>query len=99
MMKADVLDSFDEVQVCTEYDVAGERSEHLPYLLEEGLVKPLFESRPGWPGAGQSGEGDTLPQSLVDYVKEIEDLTRTPIRIVSMGPDRAQTHEFGVSIA
>ena len=95
MMKADVLDGFDEVQVCTEYDVAGERSEHLPYLLEEGLVKPLFESRPGWPGAGQSGEGDTLPQSLLDYVKEIEYLTRTPIRIVSMGPDRAQTHEFG----
>ena len=95
MMKADVLDGFDEVQVCTEYDVAGERSEHLPYRLEEGLVKPLFESRPGWPGAGQSGEGDTLPQSLLDYVKEIENLTRTPIRIVSMGPDRAQTHEFG----
>lgn len=98
MMKADVLDSFDEVQVCTEYDVAGQRSEHLPYLLEEGLVKPLFESRPGWPGAGQSGEGDTLPQSLLDYVKEIEDLTRTPIRIVSMGPDRAQTHEFVVAL-
>ena len=99
MMKADVLDSFDEVRVCTEYDVAGERSEHLPYLLEEGLVRPLFESRPGWPGAGQSGEGDELPQSLLDYVKEIEDLTRTPIRIVSMGPDRAQTHEFGVKMA
>ena len=99
MMKADVLDSFDEVQVCTEYDVAGERSEHLPYLLEEGLVKPLFESRRGWPGAGQSGEGDTLPQSLLDYVKEIEDLTRTPIRIVSMGPDRAQTHELNPTLA
>ena len=99
MMKADVLDSFDEIQVCTEYDVAGQRSEHLPYLLEEGLVKPLFESRPGWPGAGQSGEGDTLPQSLLDYVKEIEDLTRTPIRIVSMGPDRAQTHELNPTLA
>ncbi len=99
MMKADVLDSFDEVQVCTEYEVDGERSGHLPYLLEEGLVKPLFESRPGWPGAGQSGEGDELPQSLLDYVKEIEGLTRSPIRIVSMGPDRAQTHEFEVSMA
>ena len=94
MMKADVLDSFDEVQVCTEYQVGGERSSYLPYLLEEGLVKPLFESRPGWPGAGQSGEGDELPQSLLDYVKEIEGLTHTPMRIVSMGPDRAQTHEL-----
>ena len=94
MMKADILDSFDEVKVCTEYDVAGECSENLPYLLEEGLVKPLFESRPGWLGAGQSGEGEPLPKSLLDYIKEIEDLTRTPIRIISMGPDRAQTHEF-----
>ena len=45
MMKADVLDAFDEVQVCTHYEVDGETSEHLPYLLEEALVKPVFESR------------------------------------------------------
>ena len=99
MMKADVLDAFDEVQVCTHYEVDGQTSEHLPYLLEEELVKPVFESRPGWPGAGQSGEGDELPQSLLDYVKEIEGLTRTPIRIVSMGPDRAQTHAFEPVVA
>ena len=92
MMKADVLDGFEEVQVCTEYEVDGERTSHLPYLLEEGLVKSVFESRPGWPGAGQSGEGAELPQSLLDYVKEIEDLTRTPMHIVSMGPNRNQTH-------
>ncbi len=36
MMKADVLDAFDEVQVCTHYELDGETSEHLPYLLEEG---------------------------------------------------------------
>ncbi len=34
------LDAFDEVQVCTHYEVDGETSEHLPYLLEEALVKP-----------------------------------------------------------
>ena len=99
MMKADVLDSFDEVQVCTEYNVGGEQSDHLPYLLEKSLVKPLFESRPGWPGAGQSGKDEELPQSLLNYVQEIEGLTRTPIRIVSMGPDRAQTHDFGMTVS
>jgi adenylosuccinate synthase len=51
MMKADVLDSFEEVQVCTHYEVDGERSDHLPYLLEESLVNPIFEPREGWPGA------------------------------------------------
>ena len=98
MMKADVLDSFNEVQVCMEYEIDGQRSGHLPYLLEEDLVKPIFEPRPGWSGAGQSGEGDELPDSLLEYVKEIEGLTRTPIRIVSMGPDRAQTHRFGADL-
>ena len=94
MMKADVLDAFDEVQVCTHYEVDGKTSEHLPYLLEEALVKPVFESRQGWLGAGQSGEGTALPASLHAYVKEIESLTKTRISIVSMGPDRAQTHEM-----
>jgi len=99
MMKADVLDAFDEVQVCTHYEVDGKTSEHLPYLLEEGLVKPVFEPRQGWPGAGQSGEGTELPPSLHAYVKEIEALTKTRVSIVSMGPDRAQTHEFTTSVA
>ncbi|MDB4676384.1 adenylosuccinate synthase [Flavobacteriales bacterium] len=99
MMKADVLDAFDEVQVCTHYELDGETSEHLPYLLEEGLVQPVFESRPGWPGAGQSGEGTELPASLHAYVKEIESLTKTKVSIVSMGPDRAQTHAFETTVA
>ena len=94
MMKADVLDSFEEVQVCTHYEVDGERSDHLPYLLEESLVNPIFEPREGWPGAGQSGSGTELPASLMNYVQEIESLTKTRISIVSMGPDRAQTHEM-----
>ena len=95
MMKADVLDAFDKIQVCTHYEMDGQASEHLPYLLEEALVKPVFAFRPGWPGAGQSGEGTELPSSLHAYVQEIETLTKTRVSIVSMGPDRAQTHEFG----
>ena len=98
MMKADVLDAFDKVQVCTHYEVDGETSEHLPYLLEEALVKPVFEFRPGWPGAGQSGKGTKLPDPLHAYVQEIEVLTKTRVSIVSMGPDRAQTHEFSPSM-
>ena len=99
MMKADVLDTFDEVKVCTHYEVDGETSKHLPYLLEESLVKPVFASRLGWPGAGQSGEGTELPPSLHSYVQEIEELTNTRMSIVSMGPDRAQTHVFKSSLA
>lgn len=94
MMKADVLDGFHEVEVCTHYMVDGVRSDHLPYLLEETLVTPVFEPREGWPGTGQSGAGTELPVSLTAYVKEIESLTKTRIRIVSMGPDRDQTHAF-----
>ena len=34
---------------------------------------------------------DTLPQTLIDYVKYIEKLVEVPISIVSIGPDRTQT--------
>ena len=84
MMKADVLDAFDEVQVCTHYEVDGETSEHLPYLLEEALVKPVFESRPGWPGAGQSGEGTAVARLLARL--------RQGNRVVDQDPRQHRQH-------
>ena len=56
MMKADVLDAFDEVQVCTHYEVDGETSEHLPYLLEEAWSSRV-RVPPRLAGCRQSGEG------------------------------------------
>ena len=87
------LDAFDEVQVCTHYEV-GRRDFRAPAVpVGGGLVKPC--SSPAQVGRVPVNlVRDRVAQSSCAYVKEIEGLTRTPIRIVSMGPDRAQTHEF-----
>ena len=60
MMKADVLDAFDEVQVCTHYELDGETSEHLPYLLEEAWSSP-YSSPARLAGAGNPAKEPSYP--------------------------------------
>ena len=59
---------------------------------EWSIVKPVYESMPGW---SESTFGikhyDALPQAAKNYIKRIEQLTETPIDIISTGPDRSET--------
>jgi len=47
-MKADVLDGFDTIKVCTHYDVDGERIDYMPYDIVSTEVKPVYKDIPGW---------------------------------------------------
>lgn len=93
MMKADVLDTFDTIQICTKYKVNGQLTEDFPYELDENVV-PVYESLPGWnkPLTGVTQEKD-FPEQLSSYIRFIESKLNVPIRIVSVGPDRSQTIE------
>ena len=101
MMKADVLNIFEEILVCTHYEMPdGSISEELPYDMDAVAVKPIYKSLPGW---NQSLKGITeyqdLPAALQDYVKYLETELGLPVNIVSTGPDRTQTiirnsHQF-----
>lgn len=55
-------------------------------------VTPIFETMPGWSettfGAKTLAE---LPQTALDYIKRIEELTGVPVDIISTGPDRNET--------
>ena len=91
MMKADVLDHFDQIKVCTKYKINGEETTDFPYEVSEDL-EPVYESLPGWKTdlTGVTSKED-LPQALMDYVKFIEEYVEIPVTIVSVGPDRDQT--------
>ncbi len=92
MMKADVLNPFPEINICTDYSIDGENMEGFPFELSDENIKPVYKEMQGW---NTTLEGCTsvngMPAALSDYVKYIEDAVGLPIDIVSVGPDRLQT--------
>ena len=93
LMKADVLDEFDEINVCTHYRTAdGQQTTH--FLDGDGLegATPVYVTLPGWRIELQNiNDASALPVELQSYVKFLEEQLEVPIKIVSVGPDRAST--------
>ncbi|WP_299148333.1 adenylosuccinate synthase [uncultured Dokdonia sp.] len=92
MMKGDVLSGFKTLKVCTAYKYKGETIEHLPYNIEPENVEVVYKDMPGWSEdlTGMT-KADQLPKELNDYIDYLEKELETPIKIVSVGPDRTQT--------
>jgi adenylosuccinate synthase len=91
MMKSDVLDTFDTIQACVAYDIDGQRIEAFPFAID-GKVKPVYKELPGWRTdmTGMQSE-DEFPEKFNDYLSFLEKQLQVNIKIVSLGPDRAQT--------
>lgn len=92
MMKGDVLSGFKTLKVCTAYKYKGETIEHLPYNIEPENVEVVYKEMAGWSEdlTGMT-TADQLPQALNEYIDYLEKELETPIKIVSVGPDRTQT--------
>lgn len=91
MMKSDVLDDFSTIKACVAYEMPdGSTTTELPYDISQ--VKPIYKELPGWKTdmTGFTDESQ-FPQAFKDYVAFLEDFLGTPIAIISIGPDRAQT--------
>lgn len=92
MMKADVLDEFENFQVATHYDVEGEVVSEVPYDMVNTICTPVYHEIAGWnANLEQAKSYDQLPKPLHDYVDFIENETHIPVKLVSVGPDRMQT--------
>ena len=94
LTKLDVLDGLKEVKICVGYKLPnGDIIQVAPSSAEEmDIVTPVYETLPGWCEStfGIKSFGD-LPQAAKNYIKRIEELTETPIDIISTGPDRLET--------
>ncbi len=93
MMKVDVLNIFDEIKVCTHYELPdGTITDELPYDMTDIVLKPVYVTLPGWK---QSLEGITvfedMPPALKAYTSYLEQELKTPVTFVSTGPDRSAT--------
>lgn len=93
MMKADVLDDFEEIKVCTHYKLPnGELTDKLPHQFITEDITPVYTSLPGWKTSSKSVETHAdLPQEFKDYLLFLEDQLQVEITIVSVGPDRVST--------
>jgi adenylosuccinate synthase len=90
MMKADVLSIFDDILVCTGYQVGESTTNEIPLYLED--AKPVYTKLSGWKSDLTSIRKESeFPKELTDYIRFIEAETGVPISIVSVGPDREQT--------
>ncbi len=90
LTKLDVLDTFEELKVCTGYEIDGQSFDYLPAGVDrQKNVKPIYEILQGWSGstAGARSWAD-LPAEAVKYVRRIEELIECPIALVSTSPER-----------
>jgi len=92
MMKSDVLDSFDTIKACVAYEKDGVVTEDMPYDTEGW--KAVYKEIPGWKtDLTQLTNENQFPQAFKNYIDYLEKELETPITILSVGPDRAQTIE------
>lgn len=95
--KIDVLNDYDELPVCTGYEIDGEVTKHFPASVKKlERAKPVYKVMKGWKGwddteALVKGGYDALPREMKDYVSFIEKETGVPADIISVGPERDQT--------
>ena len=91
MMKADVLDQFETINICVGYEIDGEVVEHFPYELT-GDVKPIYVELPGWQtDLTKIKHQNEFPEELNNYITFIEEEMGIPVTIASVGPNREQT--------
>jgi adenylosuccinate synthase len=89
--KLDVLDTFEEIKLCTGYRLGEQVIDHVPDTFTQAEVEPVYETWPGWQ-ADTSGcrTWEDLPAAAQAYLRRIEELAGAPIRFVSVGPERSQ---------
>lgn len=91
LMKSDVLDQFKTIKACVGYELKdGTQTKELPYDLEG--IKPIYQELQGWhTDLTKMTNEKEFPQQFKDYINFLEEFLETPIKIVSIGPDRNQT--------
>jgi adenylosuccinate synthase len=97
MMKTDVLDSLEEIGICTNYKAGKEILESYPFELNSKDLIPVYEKFKGWKTALRDKTTfEQLPPELVEYIGYIEKSVGLQVDIVSVGPDRSQTIKKGL---
>ena len=92
MMKSDVLSGFDKVKICTAYQIDNSEINYFPYKIDSGQIKAIYKEFPGWEeDLSSMTNASEFPKNFNNYINYLEKELETPIKIVSVGPNRKQT--------
>lgn len=91
MMKSDVMDDFETIKACVAYKIDGVETEQFPFDLNDG-AEPVYVELEGWKTDMSNIQSeDEFPEEFNAYLQFLEDELQVPVKIVSVGPNRAQT--------
>ena len=93
LMLFDVLSGLKELKICYAYELDGQVINTIPATLAElERCKPLYVTLPGFDeDITHVTSFDELPENAKNYIRKIEELTKTEVVLFSVGPDRKQT--------
>ena len=91
MTKADVLDSFKDLNVCTSYNINGTETDRVPFQLMNSEIVPDYKHFDGWScDSTNIKNGKNLPEKMQHYVEFINQYIGAPVSYISNGPQREQ---------
>jgi adenylosuccinate synthase len=91
MTKADVLDAFPHLKVCTAYEINGRVTEEVPYQMTKLAITPQYKDFKGWNTSTASVKSyDILPETMRNYVSFINTYIGANVHYISNGPGREQ---------
>jgi adenylosuccinate synthase len=93
VMLLDVLSDFNELQICTAYQIDGRETSIFPSHVDDlRRANPVYETLPGWKeDIGDCREFEALPAAARGYLQRVSELLDRPLQLVSVGREREQT--------
>jgi adenylosuccinate synthase len=87
--KMDVLDTFEEISVGTQYRYDNQLSDELPFDLVNMSIDPVYEVISGWnQSLDNCSSYSELPHNAQHFIQQLEHHLKTKISMVSTGPER-----------
>jgi adenylosuccinate synthase len=89
LTKLDVLDDYEEIEICEHYELDGKIVDEFPFTDVLDYCKPVFKTVKGWhTDITKCRKKSDLPKEALDYIKLLEELCGCKIRYVSVGAER-----------
>jgi adenylosuccinate synthase len=91
--RLDILDGWDELNICVAYEIDGSRTNQFPIdAMTLNRAKPIYETVSGWTKSTRAiTKSSQLNSGARAYINKLEEIVGVPAKIISTGPHRSET--------